>query len=125
MRLRRNGSLFGKGVGTVAANYWIGVDLGGTKILAGVFDDQFKLLARAKLSTPEEAAAAAVFARIDQVGGQITGMGLGVPGQVDPRTRQVRYAHNLGWKNLDLATCVPPSWTWPCFVENDVKLGTY
>jgi glucokinase len=31
----------------------------------------------------------------------------------------------LGWKNLDLATCLPPDWSWPCFVENDVKLGTY
>jgi glucokinase len=114
----------------------MGVDLGGTKILAGLFDDQFKLLARVKLSTPTEAGVAAVFAHIDQVVGQVvneagltidqvTGMGLGVPGQVDPRTRQVRYAPNLGWKNLDLATCLPTAWTWPCFVENDVKLGTY
>jgi glucokinase len=120
----------------MATNYWIGVDLGGTKILGGLFDDQFKLLARAKLSTPADFGAAAVFGQIRLLVGQvvreaglqpdqITGLGLGVPGQVDPRTQRIRYAPNLGWKNLDLTTCLPPDWTWPCFVENDVKLGTY
>ena len=35
--------------------YWIGVDLGGTKILAGLFDDELTLLARAKQPTGGEA----------------------------------------------------------------------
>src|SRR5262249_10760695 len=56
---------------------------------------------------------------------QVRGMGLGIPGQIDPRTQRVRYAPNLGWKNLDLPAMVPADWSWPCYCENDVKLGTY
>ena len=32
----------------MASDHWIGVDLGGTKILAGLFDAEFRLKARAK-----------------------------------------------------------------------------
>ena len=38
----------------MSAPYWIGVDLGGTKILAGLFDNEFKLLSRAKQATNAE-----------------------------------------------------------------------
>jgi glucokinase len=120
----------------MAGNYWIGVDLGGTKLLGGLFDDQFQVLARAKMPTLAEAGAPAVFRTIHDLVGQvmqearvrpeqITGLGLGVPGQVDPRRQSIRYAPNLGWKNLDLTTHLPRDWGWPCFVDNDVRLGTY
>jgi glucokinase len=120
----------------LATKCWIGVDLGGTKILAGLFDDKFTLLGRAK--TPTEAAGGpeAVFRQIrlavdeviqksDVKIEQIRGLGMGVPGQVEPKTRRVRFAPNLGWKNLDLDAHVPAQWSWPCCFENDVKLGTY
>src|SRR4029450_5199473 len=35
----------------MSAGYWLGVDLGGTKILSGLFDDDLKLLARSKQTT--------------------------------------------------------------------------
>ncbi len=37
----------------------------------------------------------------------------------------VRYAPNLGWRDFDLTELIPPSWTWPLFIENDVRMGTY
>ena len=46
--------------------YWIGVDLGGTKILAGLFDSQLTLLARSKQPTGSESGPAAVFSRVGQ-----------------------------------------------------------
>src|SRR5688572_26863879 len=48
----------------MAAPYWLGVDLGGTKILAGLFDDQFNLVGRAKQPTNAEEGGPAVFGRI-------------------------------------------------------------
>src|SRR5207248_11248508 len=38
----------------VSEQYWVGVDLGGTKTLAGLFDESFKLVGRAKEPTPRE-----------------------------------------------------------------------
>ena len=39
---------------TTKADYFVGVDLGGTKILAGVFDDKLNCLGRTKMSTKSE-----------------------------------------------------------------------
>ena len=46
--------------------YWLGVDLGGTKILSGLFDDNLKLLARSKQPTSADGGPSGVFARIVQ-----------------------------------------------------------
>src|SRR5687767_4410512 len=118
------------------APYWLGVDLGGTKILAGVFDDGFNLIGRAKQATNYEEGGPAVFARIvsavenvlkdgNIAPGDVKGMGLAVPGQIVPQSTVVRYAPNLGWRDFDLAPLFPAHWSWPVVVENDVRMGTY
>jgi glucokinase len=120
----------------MSPGYWIGVDLGGTKILAGIFDDDFNLLARSKQPTGNEVGPAGVFARIVQAvdaiireakvdPAHVRGLGLGIPGQIEHATSKVRFAPNLGWKDYDVLAAVPPEWTWPVVVENDVRMGTY
>lgn len=115
---------------------WIGVDLGGTKILAGLFDDSFRLLARAKQSTNSDEGGPAVFVRIvEAVAGvlkeaqvspaDVRGMTLAVPGQIVAQSTIVRFAPNLGWRDFDLAPLFPAAWTWPVVVENDVRMGTF
>ena len=116
--------------------YWLGVDLGGTKILAGLFDESLRLVGRAKQSTNYEDGGSAVFARIvaavDGVLNEaaaaatdVRGMCLAVPGQIVAQSTMVRYAPNLGWRNFELAPLFPPHWSWPVIVENDVRMGTY
>lgn len=118
------------------SGYWLGVDLGGTKILSGLFDDNLKLLARSKQPTSAEGGAAGVFGRIVQgveavlreanvEPGQVRGMALGVPGQIEIGTTKVRFAPNLDWHDVDLKPLMPANWRWPLFVENDVRMGTY
>lgn len=52
------------------------------------------------------AQAAALVARVHQVlvqrGLQVSGIGVGVPGAIDEATGRVRFAPNLGWRELDL-----------------------
>jgi glucokinase len=116
--------------------YWIGVDLGGTKILAGLFDDNLNLLVRSKQPTGSEAGPQGVLARIVQAVDaivteakidiqQIRGMCLAIPGQIEPNSAIVRFAPNLGWKDFDLRTSIPSHWTWPLTVDNDVRMATY
>jgi glucokinase len=118
------------------SGYWLGVDLGGTKILSAVFDDSLKLLARSKQPTSADSGAPAVFSRIVQGvdavlreanidPSQIRGMGLGIPGQIEVGTAKVKFAPNLDWRDVDLKPLMPPSWRWPLVVENDVRMGTY
>ena len=120
----------------MSANYWLGVDLGGTKILAGLFDHDFELKARVKSPTDAEEGPRAVVGRvaaavedvIRKAGvdrSRVRGMGLGVPGQVVPSEMRVRYAPNLSWSDFPLGNHLPKDWPWPVVLENDVRLGTY
>jgi glucokinase len=118
------------------SGYWLGVDLGGTKILSGLFDDDLKLLARSKQPTSADGGPAAVFGRIVQgvdavlreanvEPGQVRGMAIGVPGQIEVGTTRVRFAPNLDWRDVDMRVFVPAAWRWPVVIENDVRMGTY
>jgi glucokinase len=120
----------------MSTGYWLGVDLGGTKILSGLFDDNLTLLTRSKQPTSAEGGAAGVFSRIvqgvDAVVKEanidpnlIRGMGIGIPGQIELGTTKVKFAPNLDWRDVDLKPLMPESWKWPLVVENDVRMGTY
>ncbi|MBX9579553.1 MAG: ROK family protein [Gemmataceae bacterium] len=120
----------------MTGGYWLGVDLGGTKILSGLFDDNLKLLARSKHPTDPSGGPAGVMARVGQgveavlseagvSPGDVRGMGFGVPGQIVVGTTKVRFAPNLDWKDVDLGPLLPAGWRWPLVVENDVRMGTY
>ena len=115
---------------------WLGVDLGGTKILTGLFDNDLKLIGKVKTGTNFEEGGPAVFSRIVQTVDQviaesgispdrIAGLGLAVPGQIVPNSTIVRYAPNLKWRDFDLKPLFPESWKWPVIVDNDVRMGTY
>jgi glucokinase len=120
----------------MAERYWIGVDLGGTKILTGLFNDSFQLISKAKQATGAEQGGPAVLDRIVQAVEQlikdtstprelIAGMGLAVPGQVVIGTKVVRFAPNLGWTDFDLGKMLPENWKWNIVLENDVRMGTF
>jgi glucokinase len=120
----------------MSTGYWLGVDLGGTKILAGLFDDDLKLLARSKQPTTPEGGPSGVVANlvkaVDAVlreanvdPAQVRGMGIGIPGQIELGTTRVKFAPNLDWHDVDIRPLVPATWRWPLVVENDVRMGTY
>jgi glucokinase len=120
----------------MSAPYWVGVDVGGTKILTGLFDKDFRILGRMKQATHSDQGGQAVFGRIIQtVDGvireaginvdEIKGMGLAIPGQIVPHSNVVRYAPNLGWRDFELSPLFPNWWKWPVHIENDVRMGTY
>jgi glucokinase len=117
-------------------DHWIGVDLGGTKVLAGLFDDELNLLETAKQPSNASAGPTAVFATVNAVveaviakanidPATIRGMGFGVPGQITPKSTVVRYAPNLEWRDLDVAPFRPAHWHWPIVLHNDTRMATY
>ncbi len=116
--------------------HWIGIDLGGTKVLTGLFDDSLKLVARAKIPTEPDKGPESIFQRIGQTvdnilseagvePSSIKGLGIGIPGQIEPASTLIRFAPNLSWRNLDLKPLFPSNWSWPVVLENDVRMGTF
>lgn len=120
----------------MSSRYWLGVDLGGTKVLAGLFDDGLNVIARNKQPTGAEGGPTGVIGRVAQAveavmregnvsPSQIGGMGFAIPGQIVPNEPVVRFAPNLDWRDVNVKQLLPAEWKWPVVLENDVRMGTY
>ena len=119
--------------------YIVGVDLGGTKILAGVFKNNMECLGRAKFSTKPQRGEKEVVERVvrcvrdavdecDLSLKQVKGVGVGAPGAVDSEVGRVIFAPNLGWENVPLKKQIEDELELPVFIENDCNscmLGVY
>lgn len=115
----------------------VGVDLGGTKVLAGVVDRDYKVLQTAKKPTRGEMGVDAVVERIAKTvreatrlaGLQLTDLGgvcSGAPGALNPEDGIVRFAPNIeGWENVPFARLLSEELGGvPVFIENDANLGS-
>jgi glucokinase len=112
-----------------------GVDLGGTKILAGVFDAQLQCVGRARVNTKAERSSDEVIGRIARCvrealdsGGlalsQIKAVGVGVPGAVNAESGRVIFAPNLGWEDEPLTKPLEKELGMPVFLGNDCNVST-
>ena len=109
----------------------VGVDIGGTKTAVLVVDRQGDVRAREVAPTavgPQDDAAgfvAAVVERALSTAGatidDVSAIGVGVPGRVDPLTGTVTLAVNLGWSDLPLGEELERRLGRPCLLENDVR----
>jgi len=117
------------------AEYIVGVDLGGTKILAGVFKTPQECIGIAKLSTKPQRGVEAVIERVarcvqDAVDEadlnlkQVAGVGVGAPGAVNSDSGSVIFAPNMeGWKDVPLKKQLEKHLGIPVFVENDCNIA--
>src|SRR5437879_2059154 len=94
----------------VTKPFWIGFDLGGTKMLAVVFDAEFNVLGSARKSTQGGdterglkricATIAEAMAEAHVVPARLRGIGIACPGTVNSETGVLINAPNLGWKKV-------------------------
>ena len=49
---------------------------------------------------------------------QISGVGLGIPGLVDPYSGNIRFLPNYGWENVNLKELVQSKLNHPCYIDN-------
>lgn len=113
----------------------VGVDMGGTKILAAVVDAEGDILSTAKIPTQAKNGTSNVIDRIadsiqqaiaesDVTTESIGAVGIGAPGPLDPDTGIVIFAPNLGWRDVPLKSELETRISIPTFVDNDVNVGT-
>jgi glucokinase len=114
------------------AEYFLGVDLGGTKILTALVDGRGRVMQRARIATPSGGPAAVVdgiVQTVESVTGQagvdvraVAGLGVGAPGPMDPDTGVVFEPPNLpGWHDVPLGAMLLQRLGVPAHVENDAN----
>jgi glucokinase len=117
-------------------DHWIGFDLGGTKMMAVVYDGQFRSLGRKRRRTKGYEGAKTGIERIVQTieqaldeatvtPEQLGGIGVGCPGTVDLDAGIILEAANLGWKHVKLKEQLEDQFHCPVVVANDVDAGVY
>ena len=116
--------------------YWLGFDLGGTKMMATVFDAGFKILGSHRTKTKGHEGAKEVLDRMIQTVKEASddahiktqhlgAIGVGCPGPLDLDRGIILEAPNLGWKNVALKDTLEKEFGCPTVIANDVDSGTY
>jgi glucokinase len=105
----------------------IGVDVGGTKVAAGVVDDHGRILEKVRRPTPSTSPheTARVIAEVVDIlkgrFGEVEAVGLGAAGFVDESRSTVLFAPNLAWRDEPIKKKVEGEVGLPVVVENDAN----
>ncbi len=113
-------------------NLMVGIDLGGTKMMAAALDERGKVVASRKLMTQPNLGAEGVTGEIAKLvakmikgvkPGKVAGVCVGAPGAMDPQGGIVYHAPNLGWKQYPLSKNLGKKLGIPVTIDNDVNVG--
>ena len=115
---------------------WVGFDLGGTKMLAVVYDEDLNVLGKKRRRTREKGCAEVSISRLVETihtaledaevdAESLAAIGAGCPGPVDMDRGVILEAPNLGWKNVALRKALTNEFNCPVSICNDVDAGVF
>ncbi|MDA8744195.1 ROK family protein [Rubripirellula amarantea] len=116
--------------------FWIGFDLGGTKMLTIAYDDDWKELGRRRRKTRgregSDSGSHRIISTITRLldeneldVGDIAGIGIGCPGPIDLVKGDILSTPNLGWDDVQIGSLLTKHFKCPTVVLNDVDAGVF
>lgn len=113
---------------------YIGIDVGGTSIKAGVVDESGHILHKDSCASQLERGATAmiddmaalslrVLAESGHTLDEVASVGIGIPGMLDPRTGRVPFCTNLKWHDVPLMEMMRARIDKPIFANNDATVA--
>ncbi len=113
---------------------YIGIDLGGTKIAAGVTDGGGRIIAQASTATVAQRPyqevvrdmASCSLKALEEAGKTINdvgAIGIGIPGIAENATGTVIFCTNLGWHDIPLRAELRKYINKPIFIDNDATVA--
>lgn len=112
----------------------VAVDLGGTKMESALVNSNGEIIATLKGATHAELGPDRIIENLEKSVQEllssvkaewtdVAGVGIGVPGTVEPGTGRVTFAPNLNWKDVPMAKILKKNWKKPVYVNNDANLA--
>lgn len=112
--------------------YRIGVDLGGTNIVAGIVDENCKIIAKADTPTNTPRSADAIFddiakvcfealAKVGATMDDVVSVGVGTPGSVNKDNGNIEFANNLGFDNVPAKEMLEARLHKAVYLDNDAN----
>lgn len=109
------------------ASYAIGLDVGGTRIAAGLVERKGRIVREVRTSTPKGGPFGVVDAIIDAIGevatgahpSEIAGIGIGLPAQIDFGRQTVEFCTNLPLAGVDMRGLVMSRTKHSVTIDND------
>lgn len=116
-----------------ASSWAIGVDLGGTKIIVAAVTAAGLLEHRIQIGTDVQGGPAAITSEIITAAKELrkyydtppVGIGVGAAGQIDEGRGIVRFAPNLGWRDVPFGASLSDALDLPALLMNDVRAATW
>ena len=107
-----------------------GVDVGGTKILAGVVDDDGRIVEEARVESPAtdvDAITTAVAGLVDDLAKRhdFAHVGVGAAGYIDKSRSTVLFAPNIAWRDVDLRAHLEDRTGKAVVIENDANAAAW
>lgn len=114
--------------------YYIGIDLGGTKISTGISDAEGNIIERSTIPTHSSEGEIAVMNRIIQSvenvleisfidASELIAIGIGSPGPLDSKEGKIIETSNLPFKNFSLTKPLNDKYNVPVFLDNDANVA--
>ena len=111
----------------------IGIDLGGTNIGIGIIHNDNLIFKDSRSTNKEsgyEGVVKNIYDSIEEIlkknnikRSDIEGVGIGIPGIIDPKTNMVVEVVNMGWENVDLKNDLEKLIGIPVFLGNDATVA--
>lgn len=109
----------------------IGVDLGGSHVLAAVIEDDGSIRSKHEIDVDDRSfdnvmklLETAIGGALADAGSNVVGIGIGSPGNIDPNTGTIRYSPNFGWNDVPLGPRLRERFGIPVLVGNDARCAT-
>ena len=113
---------------------YVGIDVGGTGLKAGVVDEHGKIISKVSCPTGVERGHEAVIADMAQLAlkaiaesgytlDDVKAIGIGIPGVLDPRTGRVPFCTNLGWHDVPVIELMQKVIDKPVYIDNDATVA--
>lgn len=108
----------------------IGIDIGGTKVAAGVVTDDGEVLTTVRRRTPSRDPAHVADVVVEIVGQlranhEVSAVGIGAAGFVDAQRTTVVFAANLAWRDTPIRDDIGSRLDLPVIVENDANAAAW